>query len=43
MGGLAGAERAMRDCGVAVEPGSGVAAAAAHWHRHGPPAAAQTP
>jgi alanine-glyoxylate transaminase/serine-glyoxylate transaminase/serine-pyruvate transaminase len=40
MGALAGAEMAMVDCGVAVEPGSGVAAAAAYWRRHTPPGAA---
>jgi alanine-glyoxylate transaminase/serine-glyoxylate transaminase/serine-pyruvate transaminase len=42
MGALAGAEMAMIDCGVAVEPGSGVAAAANYWRRHAAkPTAAQ--
>jgi alanine-glyoxylate transaminase/serine-glyoxylate transaminase/serine-pyruvate transaminase len=39
MAALAGAEMAMVDCGVGVAPGSGVAAAAAYWRSHTPPAA----
>jgi alanine-glyoxylate transaminase/serine-glyoxylate transaminase/serine-pyruvate transaminase len=31
LGAIAGAEMAMLDCGVRVEPGSGVAAASNHW------------
>jgi alanine-glyoxylate transaminase/serine-glyoxylate transaminase/serine-pyruvate transaminase len=38
MAALAGAEMAMVDCGVGVAPGSGVAAAAAYWRSHTPPA-----
>jgi alanine-glyoxylate transaminase/serine-glyoxylate transaminase/serine-pyruvate transaminase len=34
---LAGAEMAMVDCGVKVEPGSGVAAAADFWQHNNPP------
>jgi len=31
LGAIAGAEMAMLDCGIRVEPGSGVAAAARYW------------
>lgn len=34
MGAIAGAEMAMLDTGIAVEPGSGVAAASAYWRNH---------
>ena len=34
LGGIAGAELAMLDCGVKVEPGSGVAAAQRYWRKH---------
>jgi alanine-glyoxylate transaminase/serine-glyoxylate transaminase/serine-pyruvate transaminase len=36
LGGLAGAEMAMRDAGVQIEPGSGVAAAEEYWRRTAP-------
>lgn len=36
LGGLAGAEMAMRDAGVKIEPGSGVAAAEEYWRRTAP-------
>jgi alanine-glyoxylate transaminase/serine-glyoxylate transaminase/serine-pyruvate transaminase len=35
LGAIAGAEMAMLDCGISVEPGSGVAAAANHWRAAG--------
>jgi alanine-glyoxylate transaminase/serine-glyoxylate transaminase/serine-pyruvate transaminase len=34
LGAIAGAEMAMRDLGVDIEPGSGVAAAQEYWRRH---------
>lgn len=34
LGALAGAEMAMLDCGVKIEPGSGVAAAQRYWRTH---------
>jgi alanine-glyoxylate transaminase/serine-glyoxylate transaminase/serine-pyruvate transaminase len=37
MAALAGAEMAMVDCGVAIAPGSGIAAAADYWRTHTPP------
>ena len=40
MAALAGAELAMLDCGVRIEPGSGVAAAARFWRSRPAPAAA---
>jgi alanine-glyoxylate transaminase/serine-glyoxylate transaminase/serine-pyruvate transaminase len=40
MAALAGAEMAMLDCGVRIEAGSGVAAAAAFWRSHTAPAGA---
>jgi alanine-glyoxylate transaminase/serine-glyoxylate transaminase/serine-pyruvate transaminase len=40
MAALAGAEMAMLDCGVRVEPGSGVAAASAFWRARPAPAGA---
>ena len=39
MAALAGSEMAMLECGVRIEVGSGVAAAAAYWREHSPPAA----
>jgi alanine-glyoxylate transaminase/serine-glyoxylate transaminase/serine-pyruvate transaminase len=36
MGALAGCEMAMADCGMKIEPGSGVAAAANYWRRNAP-------
>ncbi len=36
LGGIAGAEMAMLDAGVKVEPGSGVAAAQSYWRSHSP-------
>jgi alanine-glyoxylate transaminase / serine-glyoxylate transaminase / serine-pyruvate transaminase len=38
MGAIAGAEMAMLDAGVTVEPGSGVAAAGNYWRTHAAPA-----
>ncbi|HZV99384.1 MAG TPA: aminotransferase class V-fold PLP-dependent enzyme [Methylophilaceae bacterium] len=35
--GIAGAEMAMLDIGIKVEPGSGVGAASAYWRSHEPP------
>lgn len=37
LGAIAGAEMAMLDCGVRVEPGSGVAAAGNYWRSHAAP------
>jgi alanine-glyoxylate transaminase/serine-glyoxylate transaminase/serine-pyruvate transaminase len=37
MGAIAGAELAMLDAGVKVEPGSGVAAAGSYWRSHPAP------
>jgi alanine-glyoxylate transaminase/serine-glyoxylate transaminase/serine-pyruvate transaminase len=37
MGAIAGAEMAMLDSGVNVEPGSGVAAASDYWRSHAAP------
>lgn len=34
LGAIAGAEMAMLDCGIRVEPGSGVAAASQYWRKH---------
>lgn len=34
LGAIGGAEMAMMDCGVKVEPGSGVAAAQSYWMKH---------
>jgi alanine-glyoxylate transaminase/serine-glyoxylate transaminase/serine-pyruvate transaminase len=39
LGGIAGAELAMLDVGVKIEPGSGVAAAQNYWRKHGAAAA----
>jgi alanine-glyoxylate transaminase/serine-glyoxylate transaminase/serine-pyruvate transaminase len=36
LGGIAGAEMAMRDAGIKIEPGSGVAAAEEYWRRTAP-------
>jgi alanine-glyoxylate transaminase/serine-glyoxylate transaminase/serine-pyruvate transaminase len=36
MGAIAGAEMAMLDVGIEVEPGSGVAAASGYWRSHDP-------
>ncbi len=36
MGALAGAEMAMLDVGVEVQPGSGVGAASNYWRSHDP-------
>ena len=41
MGAIAGAEMAMLDLGVEVEPGSGVAAAGTYWRTHPAPAGLQ--
>jgi alanine-glyoxylate transaminase/serine-glyoxylate transaminase/serine-pyruvate transaminase len=41
LGAIAGAEMAMRDVGIAVTPGSGVAAAAEHYRSTAPPLAAR--
>jgi alanine-glyoxylate transaminase/serine-glyoxylate transaminase/serine-pyruvate transaminase len=41
LGGIAGAEMAMLDVGVKVEPGSGVAAAQSYWRTHSPVIAAK--
>jgi alanine-glyoxylate transaminase/serine-glyoxylate transaminase/serine-pyruvate transaminase len=38
MGAIAGAEMAMLDCGVQIEPGSGVAAAGSYWRSNPAPA-----
>jgi alanine-glyoxylate transaminase/serine-glyoxylate transaminase/serine-pyruvate transaminase len=40
MAALAGSEMAMLDCGVPIEAGSGVAAAAAYWRARPAPAGA---
>ena len=40
MAALAGSEMAMLDCGVPIEAGSGVAAAAANWRARPAPAGA---
>ena len=39
LGALSGAEMAMLDAGVKIEPGSGVAAAQEYWRSHSPVAA----
>jgi alanine-glyoxylate transaminase / serine-glyoxylate transaminase / serine-pyruvate transaminase len=36
LGAIAGAEMAMLDVGVKIEPGSGVAAAQSYWREHSP-------
>jgi alanine-glyoxylate transaminase/serine-glyoxylate transaminase/serine-pyruvate transaminase len=36
LGAIAGAELAMLDVGVKIEPGSGVAAAQNYWRKHAP-------
>lgn len=41
LGAIAGAEMAMLDTGVKIEPGSGVAAAQKYWRAHSPVAAAK--
>jgi alanine-glyoxylate transaminase/serine-glyoxylate transaminase/serine-pyruvate transaminase len=41
LGGIAGAEMAMLDTGVKIEPGSGVAAAQNYWRKNSPVRAAQ--
>jgi alanine-glyoxylate transaminase/serine-glyoxylate transaminase/serine-pyruvate transaminase len=41
LGAIAGAEMALRDVGIAVTPGSGVAAAAEHYRSTAPPLAAR--
>lgn len=38
MSGIAGAEMAMLDCGIKVQPGSGVGAASEYWRTHRAPA-----
>ncbi len=38
MSGIAGAEMAMLDCGIKVQPGSGVGAASDYWRNHRAPA-----
>lgn len=38
MAGIAGAEMAMLDCGIKVQPGSGVGAASDYWRKHRAPA-----
>jgi len=38
MSGIAGAEMAMLDCGIKVQPGSGVGAAGEYWRKHRAPA-----
>ena len=38
MSGIAGAEMAMLDCGIKVQPGSGVGAASDYWRKHRAPA-----
>jgi alanine-glyoxylate transaminase / serine-glyoxylate transaminase / serine-pyruvate transaminase len=43
LGAITGAEMAMLDAGVRVEPGSGAAAAQNYWRSHTPVAASQTP
>ena len=43
LGAITGAEMAMLDAGVKVEPGSGAAAAQNYWRSHTPVAASQTP
>src|ERR1019366_2110193 len=42
LGAIAGAELAMLDVGVKIEPGSGVAAAQNYWRRHSPVAASKS-
>jgi alanine-glyoxylate transaminase/serine-glyoxylate transaminase/serine-pyruvate transaminase len=42
LGAIAGAELAMLDVGVKIEPGSGVAAAQNYWRRHSPVAATKS-
>ncbi len=42
LGALSGAEMAMRDAGMKIEPGSGAAAAQEYWHSHSPVAGAAT-
>lgn len=37
MSGIAGAEMAMLDCGIKVQPGSGVGAASEYWRKHRAP------
>jgi alanine-glyoxylate transaminase/serine-glyoxylate transaminase/serine-pyruvate transaminase len=34
LGAIAGAEMAMLDTGINIEPGSGVAAAQSYWRKH---------
>jgi alanine-glyoxylate transaminase/serine-glyoxylate transaminase/serine-pyruvate transaminase len=41
LGAIAGAEMAMLDTGVKIEPGSGVAAAQNYWRKHSPVSAAK--
>ena len=38
MSGIAGAEMAMLDCGIKVQPGSVVGAASEYWRQHRAPA-----
>jgi alanine-glyoxylate transaminase/serine-glyoxylate transaminase/serine-pyruvate transaminase len=42
LGAIAGAELAMLDVGVKIEPGSGVAAAQNYWRKHAPAAQSNT-
>jgi alanine-glyoxylate transaminase/serine-glyoxylate transaminase/serine-pyruvate transaminase len=42
LGAIAGAELAMLDVGVKIEPGSGVAAAQTYWRKHAPAAESRT-
>jgi alanine-glyoxylate transaminase/serine-glyoxylate transaminase/serine-pyruvate transaminase len=41
LGAIAGAEMTMQDCGIKVEPGSGIAAAQNYWRTHSPSIAAK--
>ena len=41
LGAIAGAEMTMQDCGIKVEPGSGIAAAQNYWRTHSPSVAAK--
>jgi len=34
LGAICGAEMAMLDCGIKIEPGSGAAAAQSYWRKH---------
>jgi alanine-glyoxylate transaminase/serine-glyoxylate transaminase/serine-pyruvate transaminase len=43
MAAINGAEMAMLDCGVAVQPGSGAAAAGNYWRQHAAPSGLGAP